>query len=719
MKYYKKFLSALPFLFALSLFSGNVPCKDYVEGEVLVRFKEHVTGAQNKETVRSLNLSVHRKFKVVKNLYHFKLPVGTGVMQAVQELSADPDVLYAEPNYIYHALDVPNDPGYDSQWGLPKINAPAAWETNKGSSDVIIAVIDTGVDYKHPDLAANMWVNQAEYEGVPEVDDDGNGIVDDIYGASWIDGTVNSDPMDDNSHGTHCAGIMGAVGDNGIGICGVNWNVRIMALKFLDNSGHGTIADAIKCIEYVIERHDDYSENIVALSNSWGGFNYSQNLYSVIEQLNSRNILFVAAAGNEGNDADVIPMYPAAYALPNIISVANSNQNDNRSSFSNYGKYSVDIASPGSSIYSTIPTDPENPNEGRYGYKSGTSMATPFVSGAAGILSARTGVSDYTQLKEWILKGATRLHQWTNLTVTGGRLNLAESLRVAELPAETQPVTDFTASREPSTGYVNLSWSFPANAEGVVIRRGTSAYPARWDEGTGIYNGTGVSFTDETALAGTVYYYSCWAYYGQQIGEENASAAVYAYTNSPPIKPECVLPIDGAEDMKLPFSLTATDFSDPDNDTHQSSRWQVSIDDAFEYASIDRTTPGTTSTMLDRGALVSNTTYYWRVQYRDSAGDWSEWSDAQEFTTETSSGGGGGGCFIATAAFGSPFERHVQVFREFRDRRLLTNFAGRAFVRWYYRHSPACAAIISRNRALRCAARTALMPLYVCIRFLL
>ncbi len=704
MKYFREFLSIF-FLFILSCFPGNAPGRDYVEGEVLVRFKEHVKNVHDKETVRLRNLSVRRKFNVVKNLYHFSIPPGTDVIQTVQELSSDPDILSAEPNYIYSALIVPNDEFFENQWGMSIINAPPAWDKGTDSSGVVIAVIDSGVDYNHPDLSDNIWKDSQNNPGYNAIKND-------------------NDPMDQHSHGTHCAGVIGAMGNNEIGVCGVNWQVKIMVLKFLDAYGNGTLADAIRCIEYVADRYDE-GVNIAAVSNSWGGNSYSLLLYNAIDELRTRNVLFVAAAGNNARDADAMPIYPAAFNLPNIISVASSEQDDDVSTFSNYGKISVDIAAPGTSIYSTVlSTNPKS----IYDIKSGTSMATPFVAGAAGLLSAMMDVSDSAQLKEWILRGADRLHQWTNLTMTGGRLNLAESLRIAGLPPEVQPVTGFTAAREAGTGYVNLSWNFPSGAQGVVIRRGMSSYPARWDEGTGIYDGTGTSFPDTTASPGTAYYYSCWAHYildagVQEAGEDNASAAAYAYTNSPPLKPDCVLPSDGAVDVELPLLLTATGFYDPDNDAHRASRWQVSTDEAFRFPSVDRTTAGTTNTTLNAGSLASNTTYYWRVQYQDASNDWSEWSNSSDFTTESASseggGGGGGGCFVATAAFGSPFEAHVRVFREFRDKRLLTNRAGRILVRWYYRHSPEYAAVISRNRMLRAAARTALMPLYVFARFFL
>ncbi|MBN1444675.1 MAG: S8 family serine peptidase [Candidatus Omnitrophica bacterium] len=703
MKIIKKYLVVFFLFFSLTAFSCFSQGKDYVEGEILVRFRDDVVKVQDRQSFRSRNLAVLKEFRTVKNLFHLKTPPGTDILNVINELSSDPDVLYAEPNYIYSALAVPDDEYYASrQWALPKINAPAAWDRTTGNSDVIVAVVDTGVDYNHPDLADHIWLDSQLNFGYNAINE-------------------SADPMDDNSHGTHCSGIIGAIGNNGLGVCGVNWQVSIMALKFLDEDGNGSVADAIKCIEYAIRRHDE-GENIVVLSNSWGGPSYSTPLYNAIAQLFSRGILFLAAAGNSGVNNDTTPFYPAGYNLPNIISVASSDQSDYRSSFSNYGKTTVDVAAPGSSIYSTMP-------DSGYGYKNGTSMATPFVAGLAGLLSAKTGIEDSAELKEWIMQGVARLPQWSNLTSAAGRINADESLRIAGLAGNILPVTSFTAERNAGTGFVELSWTLPAGVQSVIIRRGADAFPARWDEGVEIYAGTGTSFVDENVLPSAPYYYSCWAYYGtglgfQEISEEEISSASYSYINSPPYTPQGILPAASAQDVELTPLLKATAFVDIDNNAHKASRWQVSTNSGFISLAWDETTGPLSETTVDGGVLSYGTEYYWRVRYQDSENDWSEWSDAVQFTTESApasggGGGGGGGCFIATAAFGSPIERHVSVFREFRDTRLLTNRPGRVFVRWYYRHSPRYAAVIARHKNLRVFTRAALMPLYVFARLLL
>lgn len=691
MRFYRLLL--VFFLSTFSLFSAQD--KPYIEGDVLVRFASHRITPEQHSKSRSLNLKTIRRYRSIPGLYQLKVPQGIDTQAVIEQLSTDPDVLYAEPNYIYHTLIEPNDPEYGKQWALPKINAPYAWDKTTGSGDIVIAVIDSGIDYNHPDLSDNVWTDSQGQPGYNAIKN-------------------NADPMDDNSHGTHCSGIIGAFGNNSIGVCGVNWNVKIMALKFLDASGNGSVADAIECIDYLIRRKDE-GEKIAAVSNSWGGYAYSSSLYDAISRLAEKGILFVAAAGNSSRDNDVTPLYPASYNLPNIISVASSDENDNRSYFSNYGRTTVHIAAPGSFIYSTIPSE-------GYDYKSGTSMATPFVAGVTGLISAYTGDTDATKLKNIILNGITRLPQWTNLTTTGGRLNADESLRVAQLPSYVLPVSNFNAERV--SGGVRLTWNIPEGANCVIIRRNSSTFPSKWDEGTEVYRGGGNSFLDESVVENIPYYYTIWAYYGgtlQQIEEDKISPARYAYTNSPPYRPECLSPTDGAEDISLTPLLKATGFVDPDNDSHNASRWQIARDSSFNNIVWDKTTSPSTQTTVPSGVLSYSTRYYWRVSYQDEKGLWSEWAVPWSFTTKerTSGGGGGGGCFIATAAFGSPLERHVQIFREFRDKRLLKNRWGRTFVRWYYRHSPGYAEIVRKRSVVRIVVKGILIPLSYFLRLFL
>ncbi|MCK4886310.1 MAG: S8 family serine peptidase, partial [Planctomycetes bacterium] len=327
--------------------------------------------------------NIKRNFNIVPGLSVVTLPAGMTVEEALQQFNGADGILYAQPNYEVKAISTfPDDPRFDDLWGMHNtgqtggtadadIDAPEAWDISTGSSEIIVAVIDTGVGYTHPDLAANMWVNEAEKNGTPGVDDDGNGYVDDIYGYDFCN--YDGDPMDDHYHGTHCAGTIGGIGNNSEGVAGVNWNVRIMALKFLSASGGGWTDDAIKCIEYSTLMGANLS------SNSWGGDSYSQGLKDAIDAAGAAGMLFAAAAGNDNEDTDVHPHYPSSYDCESIISVMATDHSDNKAGFSCWGPVSVDLGAPGVDILSCQ-------LGGGYKYASGTSMATPHVAGACALI---------------------------------------------------------------------------------------------------------------------------------------------------------------------------------------------------------------------------------------------------------------------------------------------------------------------------------------------
>ncbi|MFM7137894.1 MAG: S8 family peptidase, partial [Planctomycetota bacterium] len=310
---------------------------------------------------------------------------GAGVADVTGWAAGSPIVSYVEPDFVIAPAAIPNDPSFGSLWGLHNIgqsggladadiDAPEAWETTTGSRSVVIAVIDTGVDYGHRDLAANAWRNSGEIAG-DGVDNDGNGFVDDLFG--WDFANRDADPMDDNGHGTHVAGTIGAVGGNGTGVAGVNWQVSIMALKFLTGSGSGSTSGAIGAINYATRMRRDFGVNVVATNNSWGGGGFSTSLRDAIAAGGRAGILFIAAAGNDGTDNDVEPHYPSNYTDDAVISVAATDRSNRLASFSNFGVTSVDVSAPGVSITSTLPGN-------RYGSYSGTSMATPHVAGVVG-----------------------------------------------------------------------------------------------------------------------------------------------------------------------------------------------------------------------------------------------------------------------------------------------------------------------------------------------
>ncbi len=365
------------------------------------------------------------------------LPPGLTVANAMARLHAHPAVEFAEPNWIYRHEAASNDPYYTggSLWGMygdattPRnvygSQAGEAWARGVvGSAGVYVGVIDEGFMYSHEDLAANVWTNP--FDPVDGVDNDGNGYVDDVRGWDFAgnDNTTFDGAVDD--HGTHVAGTIGAVGGNGRGVAGVNWNVTLISGKFLGRNG-GTTANAVRAVNYFTDLKTRHGLNIVATNNSWGGGGYSQSLKDAIDRANTANILFVAAAGNGGRDGvgdnnDTTPSYPASYSSANVIAVAAITSTGSKSSFSNYGATSVDIGAPGSSILSTLPT---KSGASSYGSYSGTSMATPHVTGAAALYASTHPGATAAQIKAAILVAAVPTPSLTGITVSGGRLNVS------------------------------------------------------------------------------------------------------------------------------------------------------------------------------------------------------------------------------------------------------------------------------------------------------
>ena len=358
-----------------------------------------------------------------------------------------------EPDVIIASATMPNDPSFGRLWGLDNtgqsggvagadIDATRAWDVSTGSRSVVVAVIDTGVDYRHADLAANMWRNPGEVAG-NGIDDDRNGFVDDVYGWDFANG--DGDPYDDEGHGTHVAGTIGAVGNNGVGVTGVNWAVSIMALKFLGSDGSGSTSDAIAAINYATRMRRDFGVNVVATNNSWGGGGSSAALRRAIQAGGDAGILFVAAAGNEGVNNDVTPSYPANDTSTAVIAVAATDRSNRLASFSNYGATSVDIAAPGAAIYSTVPGN-------GYASYSGTSMATPHVTGAVALLAAANPQATGAAIRSAILSSATRVTGLAGKVATGGVLDVAAALTAlgtGTLPVEPTPPTDPTPDPVP------------------------------------------------------------------------------------------------------------------------------------------------------------------------------------------------------------------------------------------------------------------------------
>jgi len=437
-------------------------------GELIVRYKDGTTPADRAAFRGRAQADLQREFRMF-GMEHLKLR-GMSTDAAIRRFSNDPAVLYVEPNYEITLDAVPNDPRFPELYGMRNtgqtggtpgadIHATNAWDVFTGDPNLKIGVIDTGVDYNHPDLAANVWTNPGEIPG-NGIDDDGNGYVDDVHGYDFVNN--DGDPFDDNGHGSHCSGTIAGVGDNNVGVAGVNWHAKIVGIKFLSASGSGSTAAAISGVQYAI------TVGCRLTSNSWGGGGFSQALLDAINAAGAAGQLFVAAAGNASSNTDVSPQYPAGYDSPYIISVAATDHNDNLASFSNYGATTVDIAAPGVSILSCQPG-------GGYQLLSGTSMATPHVAGVVGLAMGRFPSATNLFIKQLILNAADVKPQLAGKCLTGGRLNAF--LAIAD-PDVTPPgmVTDLNVT---GTGSSHLQLAWTATGDDGNVGR-ASSYDLRY-----------------------------------------------------------------------------------------------------------------------------------------------------------------------------------------------------------------------------------------------
>ncbi|HAZ12155.1 MAG: hypothetical protein A2X86_01220 [Bdellovibrionales bacterium GWA2_49_15] len=427
----------------------------HVPGELIIKLKDGVNVSrftENKGLGAQWSKSYHVGFG---ELVHIKVSDKADLGKTISNIASMEGVQYVEPNYIYTVGNpihhnnfvsqgedsplAPNDPRFGQLWGLNNtgnnspdgsrgvagadIQAFRAWDISKGDRRVKVAIIDTGIDYNHEDIKANMWTNEAEANGKAGVDDDKNGYIDDVHGYDFAN--KDGDPLDGHGHGTHCSGTIGAVHDNGIGVAGVMANVTMVGVKFLTDAGSGTTADAVLAIDYATKLDVDI------MSNSWGGGGRSEALFDAIKRASDKGILFVAAAGNSSSDNDQTPNYPSNYEAPNVVAVAAHTNGDGLASFSSYGQRTVHVAAPGHKILSTVT------NNG-YDVYSGTSMATPHVSGVLGLLLSKEGGLTVAEVKERLLRTSEPIRAYRKKTISGGRINAYNLL------TNTRPV-----SREP------------------------------------------------------------------------------------------------------------------------------------------------------------------------------------------------------------------------------------------------------------------------------
>ncbi|WP_456485517.1 S8 family serine peptidase [Hydrogenimonas sp.] len=438
---------------------------DYAPNEAIVVYKDEsaLRSAYALLPLHVLNIDLLKRLSDRSDKIFAKIRSSLSAETLCKKLRQDPRVIAVSPNYRRHLYSVPDDPDFQKQWGLHNtgqfikkgrgspgadIHIENAWNLTTGSVDVVVAILDTGIDYRHSDLRNNIWINTEEMTGVEGIDDDGNGYIDDIYGydfAAQTNGDNDPDPMDADGHGTNVAGIVGAVGNNGTGISGVNWHIKMMAVKVLRPDGYIYDSDILEGIEYILAMKEKMVD-LVAVNASFGNRSGNQNdpLHLAIEELGRAGILFCAAAGNSHRNNDgFFAEFPASYDAENIIAVTATDQNDSLASFSNYGKERVDIAAPGVDILSTLPNE-------SYGFMSGTSEATPFVTGTVGLIASLYPDENATIRKARILKKADTLENLENYTATSGRLNAAAALQAdaakveISIPASLQGVCEGT-----------------------------------------------------------------------------------------------------------------------------------------------------------------------------------------------------------------------------------------------------------------------------------
>ena len=430
---------------------------------------------------------------------------------AIASVGALPGVSTAEPDYLVQVNIIPSDPSFSQQWALNNtgqsfgtidadIDAPEAWALHTGSRTVKVGVIDTGIDLTHPDLVANLWTNPGETgldaqnrdKATNGVDDDNDGFIDDVHGWNFV--ADNNNPQDDHFHGTHVSGTIGASANNGAGVAGVCWQVSIVPLKFLDANGSGYTSDAVAAVYYASAIGCDLT------SNSWGGGGFDQALKDAIDAAGAQGHLFVAAAGNDTNNNDVSPSYPASFACSNIIAVAASDRNDARASFSNYGQASVHLTAPGVDIYNTLPVTRTASMTSRgltasYGSISGTSMATPHVAGACALLKAYDTTMGAAALKERILATVELLPAWDTYVQSGGRLNLDRALRNQRSARVIAAITSPPAN----AGVMSTSIQVLGTADATMgfnnyrLEAGRGSAPTDWSNAGFVLTGNGSS----------------------------------------------------------------------------------------------------------------------------------------------------------------------------------------------------------------------------------
>ena len=386
-----------------------------VPGQLIVRFKDSVSKDTIDGVHQFMGVNANRVTPADPQLYVIDLPQGMDEASGLNIFGNLQAIEYAERNLLYESSAIPNDPLWSQLWGMRAISAPDAWDITTGDPSIVIADTDTGADYNHVDLGANVWVNQGEIcdNGI---DDDNNGYVDDCIGWNFFNN--NNNPSDSAGHGSNTAGIMGAVGNNGIGVTGLMWNAQIMLLKM--GNGSFPVTAIVPAIDYA------WANGARIINASWGG-GFSASIRDAIQRANDVGVLFVTAAGNNGRNIDLVPTYPASLDIPNIIAVANTTSADVLYSSSNWGPNTVHLAAPGTNIVSTYPGN-------RYAAYVGTSQAAPHVAATAGLILSVNPFLSYLDVKNIILSSVDPIPALADRVITGGRLNASAALQITPLP---------------------------------------------------------------------------------------------------------------------------------------------------------------------------------------------------------------------------------------------------------------------------------------------
>lgn len=581
-----------------------------VPHSLIVKFRDAAPEAALDGTLAAIGGGEIRRYASVPGLRHLRTALP--VPQALALLAADPQVEYAEPDFVVRPDATPNDTYYGLQWGLNNsgqsvnrvagkadadIDMAEAWNTTTGGGGCLVAVIDTGVQASHPDLDGNLWSNPGEIPG-NGLDDDGDGYIDDTRGWDFYAG--DNDPDDEDGHGTHVAGTIAARSNNGVGVAGIAWSCKIMPLRFIGPDG-GAISDAIAAIDFAVTHGAKVS------NNSWGGTNYSAALYDAIRSARDAGHIFVAAAGNDAVNTDSSPHYPSGFDLDNIVSVAATDNTDLLAGFSNYGTATVDLGAPGKDIASTY-------KGSAYVYMSGTSMASPHVAGVAALVWLKNPGFSYTQVIDRLFATARPVAALSGKTRTGGMLNAQAALAAA---ANTAPVVDITSPVNGASYASGATVSFSASA--TDAEDGNLSSSIVWSSSLDGVLGSGASLSTSSLSAGN-----------HIVSARAVDASGLAATDT--------VAVSIAAAPAAPSSVTATN----NRNNSATVRWKDNSgnETGFQIERQKQTASlvwGNSNSFSVAANVVSYTdksgsgTYRYRVRARNAVGDsaWSDWAQVK------------------------------------------------------------------------------------------